>query len=52
MLEPDGLLLIDSGGQYECGTTDITRMTPIGNPSPAMRRDAAIVTRAMLRLLH
>lgn len=52
VLEPDGLLLIDSGGQYECGTTDITRMTPIGNPSPAMRRDAAIVTRAMLRLLH
>ena len=32
----DGLLLIDSGGQYLGGTTDITRVWPIGNVSAAM----------------
>ena len=52
VLEGDGLLLIDSGGQYECGTTDITRMTPVGNPTKEMKRDCALVTRAMLRLLN
>ncbi|MCE6983532.1 M24 family metallopeptidase, partial [Pseudomonas frederiksbergensis] len=29
-IEGNGLLLIDSGGQYLGGTTDITRMVPIG----------------------
>ncbi|AIL64595.1 putative peptidase [Rickettsiales bacterium Ac37b] len=29
----NGLLLIDSGGQYKCGTTDITRTIAIGTPS-------------------
>ena len=29
-LAGDGLLLIDSGGQYRGGTTDITRMWPVG----------------------
>lgn len=51
LLEGNGLLLIDSGGQYECGTTDITRMTPVGTPTDAMKRDCGLVTRAMLRLL-
>ncbi len=32
-----GLFLIDSGGQYETGTTDITRTIAIGEPSPEMR---------------
>ena len=27
------MLLIDSGGQYWGGTTDITRVVPVGNPS-------------------
>ena len=27
------LLLLDSGGQYECGTTDITRCVHFGTPS-------------------
>ncbi|WP_295476886.1 aminopeptidase P family protein [uncultured Sutterella sp.] len=51
-LEGDGLLLIDSGGQYECGTTDITRMTPVGEPTEEMKADVGLVTRAMLRLLR
>ena len=48
----NGMLLIDSGAHYTCGTTDITRMTPVGMPTEAMRRDAAAVTRGMLRLLN
>jgi Xaa-Pro aminopeptidase len=30
VIEGDGLLLIDSGGQYLGGTTDITRVWPVG----------------------
>ncbi|WP_194745629.1 aminopeptidase P family protein [Thermaurantiacus tibetensis] len=36
-LEGDGLYLIDSGGQYADGTTDITRTVAIGTPSAEMR---------------
>ncbi len=50
-IEGNGLLLIDSGAQYECGTTDITRMTAVGEPSAAMKADVALVTAGMLRLL-
>lgn len=32
------LLLIDSGGQYDCGTTDITRTVHFGNPSAHQKR--------------
>ena len=36
-VEPGQLLLVDSGGQYEDGTTDITRTVAIGEPSAEMR---------------
>jgi Xaa-Pro aminopeptidase len=36
-IAPDGLLLVDSGAQYEDGTTDITRTIAIGRPSAEMR---------------
>lgn len=36
-IEPGQLFLIDSGGQYADGTTDVTRVMPIGAPSPEMR---------------
>jgi Xaa-Pro aminopeptidase len=36
-LEPDTLYLVDSGAQYEDGTTDITRTVAIGRPSDEMR---------------
>lgn len=36
-LQPGELFLIDSGGQYEDGTTDITRTVAIGTPTPEMR---------------
>ena len=29
-IEPHGFLLVDNGGQYDCGTTDITRTYPVG----------------------
>ena len=30
VIEPHGFLLVDNGGQYDCGTTDITRTYPLG----------------------
>ena len=46
----DGLLLIDSGAQYLGGTTDITRVWPIGTPSAAMKRDYTLVLKGTLAL--
>ncbi|MGI9134520.1 MAG: aminopeptidase family protein P, partial [Rhodoferax sp.] len=46
----DGLLLIDSGGQYLGGTTDITRTWAIGTPSPRQRRDYTAVLKGTLAL--
>ncbi|MCD2317378.1 aminopeptidase P family protein [Sphingomonas sp. IC-11] len=36
-IEPGQLYLIDSGGQYVDGTTDVTRVVPIGTPTAEMR---------------
>ncbi len=36
-IEPGQLYLIDSGGQYVDGTTDVTRVVPIGRPTQEMR---------------
>jgi Xaa-Pro aminopeptidase len=36
-LEPGQLYLVDSGGQYQDGTTDVTRVLPVGQPSAEMR---------------
>jgi Xaa-Pro aminopeptidase len=49
-IEGDGLLLIDSGGQYLGGTTDITRMVPIGAPSAEQKRDCTRVLRGVIAL--
>ena len=45
-----GLLLIDSGGQYLGGTTDITRVWAIGVPSAAQKRDYTLVLKGLLAL--
>ncbi|MBS5847894.1 MAG: aminopeptidase P family protein, partial [Pseudomonas putida] len=50
VIEGDGLLLIDSGGQYLGGTTDITRMVPVGNPSHAQKLDCTRVLKGMIAL--
>ena len=49
-IEGDGLLLIDSGGQYLGGTTDITRVWPIGTLHAAHRRDFTLVLKGMMNL--
>lgn len=46
----NGLLLIDSGGQYLGGTTDITRVVPVGQVSAAQRRDYTLVLKGMIAL--
>ena len=45
-----GLLLIDSGGQYQNGTTDITRVVGIGQVSSEHKRDFTIVLKAHIAL--
>lgn len=50
VIEGDGLLLIDSGGQYLGGTTDITRVWPIGTITDAHRRDYTLVLKGTMAL--
>ena len=49
-VKPEGLLLIDSGGQYLDGTTDITRTIPLGPLTWEMRRDYTLVLRGFINL--
>lgn len=44
------LYLVDSGGQYRDGTTDITRTIAIGTPSAAMRSDFTRVLKGMIAI--
>lgn len=46
----DGLLLIDSGAQYDEGTTDITRVVPIGTASTEQKRDYTLVLKSHIAL--
>ncbi len=50
MLETDTLLLVDSGGQYMDGTTDITRTVLIGAADPEMTRCFTLVLKGMIAL--
>jgi Xaa-Pro aminopeptidase len=47
---PGELFLIDSGGQYEDGTTDITRTVVIGTPTADMRRNFTLVLRGHIAI--
>jgi len=49
-LEPGSLFLIDSGGQYVDGTTDITRTVPIGKPTHEMRKCFTLVLKGHIAL--
>lgn len=49
-IEGNGLLLIDSGGQYLGGTTDITRVWPIGQITAAHKRDYTRVLKGTIAL--
>ena len=49
-LEPDGILLFDSGGHYLSGTTDITRTVALGKVSDQIKRDFTLVLKGMIGL--
>ena len=47
-LTGNGLLLIDSGAQYQNGTTDITRVIPIGTATAEQKRDFTLVLKSLI----
>lgn len=49
-LKPEGLLLVDSGGQYLGGTTDITRMWALGPLTDQQRSDSTLVLKGLIGL--
>lgn len=49
-LKPGTLYLVDSGAQYEDGTTDVTRTVAIGKPTPAMRRNFTLVLKGHIAI--
>lgn len=51
-LKPESFLLLDSGGQYLDGTTDITRTVALGKVTDIMRRDYTLVLKGHLALGH
>lgn len=50
VINRQGLLLIDSGGQYWGGTTDITRVVPVGLPIPEQKQDYTFVLKGLIAL--
>ena len=48
----DGFYLVDSGGQYYEGTTDVTRTIAIGHVTDEMKVHFTLVMMGMLRLMH
>lgn len=49
-IKGDGLLLVDSGGQYTFGTTDITRTVALGTPTPEQKHDFTLVMKGHIAL--
>lgn len=49
-IKPKGFLLIDSGGQYLDGTTDITRTLHLSEPTPQEANDYTLVLKGMIQL--
>ncbi|RZK48696.1 MAG: aminopeptidase P family protein [Pedobacter sp.] len=47
-IQAEGLFLVDSGGQYYYGTTDITRVIPMGNNTEEEAIDYTLVLKAMI----
>jgi Xaa-Pro aminopeptidase len=44
------ILLVDSGGQYMGGTTDITRTIPVGIPTPGQKKDFTLILKGHINL--
>ena len=51
-LEPQGMLLVDSGGHYETGTTDITRTFVLGPISDIQKKHFTMVVKSNLNLAN
>lgn len=51
-LEPGSFLLVDSGGQYYEGTTDITRTFALGEVSAELKKHFTLVAKSMLNLAN
>ncbi|MBQ9353202.1 aminopeptidase P family N-terminal domain-containing protein, partial [Phyllobacterium sp.] len=49
-LQDGELYLIDSGGQYRDGTTDITRTLPVGKPTEDMKRKFTLVLKGVIAI--
>jgi Xaa-Pro aminopeptidase len=49
-IEANDLFLLDSGGQYEDGTTDITRTVAVGAPSAEIRRNFTLVLKGHIAI--
>lgn len=49
-IQGNGLLLVDSGGQYTFGTTDITRTVAIGSPTANQKKDFTLVLKGHIAL--
>lgn len=49
-IRKEGVLLLDSGGQYLEGTTDITRTIPLGEVSSEFKKDYTLVLKGMIAL--
>ncbi|WP_108681068.1 aminopeptidase P family protein [Methyloceanibacter sp. wino2] len=50
VLDKNSLFLIDSGGQYADGTTDVTRTVAVGQPTAAMKRHYSLVLRSHIAI--
>ncbi|WP_286767617.1 MULTISPECIES: aminopeptidase P family protein [Sphingobacterium] len=48
ILQPKGLLLVDSGGQYTTGTTDITRVVTLGGLTQEEKEDYTLVLKGTI----
>lgn len=52
LLKPEGFLLVDSGGQYMGGTTDVTRTISLGPLTDEMKKHYTLVAAGMLQLMN
>ena len=49
-LKPEGIFLLDSGGQYYGGTTDVTRTVCLGEPTEQQKTDFTLALRGTINL--
>ncbi|MDT8401233.1 MAG: aminopeptidase P family protein [Bacteroidales bacterium] len=49
-LKPEGIFLVDSGGQYYGGTTDVTRTVCLGSPSEQQKTDFTLALKGTINL--